>query len=70
LRLEIVKRSDNVKGFQLLPKRWIVERTFGWLSRSRRLARDYESNIPNSEAMVTIAMIHLMLRRLNNSATF
>ena len=62
--LEIVKRSDAAKGFVVLPKRWIVERTFGWLGRCRRLSKDYEWQIPSSEAMVHIAMISLMLHRL------
>lgn len=70
LRLEIVKRSDDVKGFVVLPKRWIVERTFGWLSRSRRLCKDYETQVPHSQAMLLIAMSHLMLRRLHNKGTF
>ena len=62
--LEIVRRSNDVKGFKLLPKRWIVERTFGWLSFSRRLSKDYEHNHRSSEAMIYIAMIHLMTKRL------
>lgn len=70
LRLEIVKRSDDAKGFEVLPKRWIVERTFGWLGRSRRLSKDYETNIAHSQTMVLIAMSHLMLRRLHNKGTF
>jgi putative transposase len=70
LRLEIVKRNDKSKGFVVLPKRWIVERTFGWLSRSRRLCKDYETQISHSQAMVLIAMSHLMLRRLQNKGTF
>lgn len=70
LRLEIVKREAGAKGWQVLPKRWIVERTFGWLSRSRRLGRDYEVCIAHSEAMIYIAMSHLMLRRLHNKGTF
>jgi putative transposase len=64
LRLEIVSRPPQAKGFRLLPKRWIVERTFGWLMRHRRLARDYERRTDHSEAMIQIAMIALMLRRL------
>lgn len=64
LRLEIVKRSGQAKGFKVLPKRWIVERTFGWLSKSRRLCRDYEVRKDHSEAMVRICMIRLMVRRL------
>jgi len=62
--LEIVKRSDDVKGFQVLPHRWVVERTFGWLGRYRRLSKDYEELPESSEAMIYIAMIHLMVRRL------
>jgi len=62
--LEIVRRSDDVSGFQVLPHRWIVERTFGWLGRYRRLSKDYEGLPQSSEAMVYATMIHLMLRRL------
>ena len=62
--LEIVKRTDDVKGFKVLPRRWVVERTFGWLVRNRRLARDYERLTANSEAMIKIAMIRLMTIRL------
>ncbi|WP_344141507.1 transposase, partial [Streptomonospora arabica] len=51
-------------GFQVLPRRWVVERTFGWLVRNRRLARDYERLTGNSETMVKIAMIRLMATRL------
>jgi putative transposase len=62
--LEIVKRSDDTQGFEVLPHRWIVERTFGWLMKYRRLARDYEETSQSSEAWIRIAMIHLMARRL------
>jgi len=62
--LEIVKRSDDVKGFKVLPKRWIVERTFGWLGRYRRHSKDYEALPDSSEAMIRISMINLMLHRL------
>jgi putative transposase len=65
LRLEVVKRSDAHKHrFHILPKRWIVERTFGWLSKFRRLAKDYECRTENSEAMILIAATRLMLARL------
>ena len=64
VRLEIVRRPKGVKGFQLLPWRWIVERTFGWLGRYRRLSKDYEYLTQTSEAMIRVAMIHLMVRRL------
>ncbi len=63
-QLEIFKRSDNVNGFAVLPKRWIVERTFGWLGRYRRLSKDYEQLTDNSEAMILIGMINLMSKRL------
>lgn len=66
IRIEQIKRSDNQKGFQVLPKRWIVERTFGWLSKQRRLSKDYESLCDTSEAMVQVAMIRLMLARLDS----
>ena len=62
-KLEIVKRSD-ANGFQVLPKRWIVERTFAWISRKRRLARDFERSATTVVAFVRIAMIRIMLRRL------
>lgn len=62
--LEIVKRTDDVKGFKVLPRRWVVERTFGWLNRYRRLAKDYERTPSSSETMVQIAMIRVMLTRL------
>jgi putative transposase len=64
VRLAIVKRREGVKGFLLLPKRWIVERTFAWLGRYRRLSKDYEYLTQTSEAMLRVAMIHLMVRRL------
>ena len=63
--LEIVKRSET--GFKILPHRWIVERTFAWLVRQRRLARDYERLPHSSESFIYIAMIRLMVRRLANS---
>ena len=62
--LEIVKRNDDVKGFKLLPKRWVVERTFSWLSNYRRLSKHYEYWNETGEAMIYVAMIHVMLRRL------
>ena len=62
--LEVVKRRDDIKGFQVLPRRWVVERTFGWLGRYRRLSKDYEGLTETSEAMIYAAMSHLMVRRL------
>jgi putative transposase len=63
-RLHVVGRPADAEGFVLLPQRWVVERTFAWLGRSRRLAKDYEHRIESSEAMIEISMIHLMLGRL------
>lgn len=65
IRIEQVKRSETQKGFVVLPKRWIVERTFGWLSKQRRLSKDYEALRETSEAMIYVAMIRLMLARLD-----
>jgi putative transposase len=62
--LEIVKRSDNMKGFVLLPHRWVVERTFGWLNRWRRLSKDYERLTETSESLIYATMSRLMVRRL------
>ena len=62
--LEIVKRSDDVKGFKVLPHRWIVERTFAWLGRYRRLSKDYEGLTESSQAFIYAAMIHIMIKRL------
>jgi putative transposase len=62
--LEIVKRSDKLKGFAVLPRRWVIERTFGWLTKFRRLGRDYEETTQSSEAWIRLAMIHIMARRL------
>jgi putative transposase len=70
VHLEIVRRPKGVKGFQLLPWRWIVERTFGWLGRYRRLSKDYEYLPQTSEAMIRVAMIHLMVRRLARLTRF
>jgi putative transposase len=61
--LQIVKRSDKA-GFTVLPRRWVVERTFAWLGRYRRLSKDYEAKPETSEAFIYIAMIQLMLHRL------
>jgi putative transposase len=64
IHLEIVKRQAEHRGFVVLPKRWIVERTFGWLGRFRRLSKDYERLTDTSETMIYVAMTRLMLRRL------
>jgi len=62
--LEIVKRNDRLKVFKVLPKRWIVERTFSWLNRNRRLSKDYERKTESSEAFLYLSMSILMLKRL------
>jgi len=66
-KLDIVDKPRDRSGFQVLPKRWVVERTFAWLVRQRRLARDYERLPETSQAFIYIAMIRLMTRRLSNS---
>jgi len=65
IELEIVKRSDQAKGFEVLPQRWIVERTFGWLIQSRRLIRDHEVRIDHSEALIYLSMTKRMLARIS-----
>ena len=66
LETEIVKRSDQVKGFVVMPKRWIVERTIAWLNRCRRLAKDWENLNRKGLAFLRLASIRLMLRKLCN----
>jgi putative transposase len=63
--VELVTRPAGTKGFRVLPRRWVVERTFAWLGRSRRLSKDYEGRPETHEAWVQVAMIHLMLKRLS-----
>jgi len=62
--LEVVRREPGTKGFAVLPKRWIVERTLSWIRRNRRIARDLEHLARNAEAFIKLAMIKIMLRRL------
>ena len=64
LPLDIVRRSDDAKGFQLVRKRWIVERTFSWLYKSRRLSRDYAQRPDHSESHIYLCMSRLMLKQL------
>lgn len=66
IRVEVVKRSDGKKGWELLPKRWVSERTFGWLGRWRGLAKEYTFLPESTEARILLAMTHLMLRRLTS----
>lgn len=66
INIEIVKRSDQAKGFELVPRRWIVERTIAWLNRCRRLAKDWENLNRKALAFLRLASIRLMLRKLCN----
>ena len=61
--LEIIKRSDAAKGFKLLPRRWVVERTFAWLNRNRRLAKDFEKSIESATAWLFMASVQLITRK-------
>jgi transposase len=62
--LEIIKRSDTARGFEVLPRRWVVERTFAWLNRCRRLAKDWERSVESSTAWANIASIRMLTRRI------
>jgi putative transposase len=70
LRLEVMTKKPGATTFEVIPSRWRVERTFAWLGRSRRLAKDYEGTTASSEAFVKLAMIHLMARRLVKKLAF
>src|SRR5215468_11026105 len=69
LRMEIVKRSDDMNGFVVLPRRWVVERTFSWFGRNRRLAKDFENLAETLAAFVTLGSIQLALRRLARASS-
>jgi len=69
-RLEVVRRPEAAKGFVLLPKRWVVERTLAWLGRNRRHSKDYERRTESSEAMLRVSAIHQMLKRLKPSNVY
>lgn len=66
----VVKRNEDTQGFHLLPRRWVVERTFGWLNNYRRLSKDYEELPPTSETFIYLAMSHIMVRRLARTNHF
>ena len=66
--LEVVERTPGMRGFTVLPKRWIVERTFGWLSRNRRLSKDYERKVQTSETLIEVALMRLLLARQGGRA--
>jgi putative transposase len=67
--VEVIRRPSDAVGFVVLPKRWVVERTFGWLTWYRRLSKDYEQRVESSESFIYASMIHLMLRRLHPQTT-
>ncbi len=69
LTVQIVKRSDTTTGFTVLPRRWVVERTFSWITRHRRCVRDYETRPDHHEAMVHLAMISTLSQRLTRAST-
>lgn len=62
--IKITKRSDTTNGFEVLPRRWVVERTFAWLGRCRRLAKDWEKSVASAEAWINVPHIRLTIRRL------
>lgn len=64
LEVEITTRLSDLPGFQVVPRRWVSERTFGWLNTYRRLSKDYEYWVYTSDAMIYAAMVHIMVRRL------
>ncbi len=66
-RLTVVLRTDDQKGFVVLPRRWVVERTFAWLNANRRLSKDYEGLTTTSESLIYLAMIRIMVRRLGRT---
>ncbi len=62
--IQIIRRSDRVKGFEVLPRRWVVERTFAWLGRNRRLAKDFERSIQSSTAWLLLASVQMITRKI------
>jgi putative transposase len=67
--LEVVQRTPGARGFAVQPKRWVVERTFSWLSRNRRMSKDYERKVQTSETLIQIAMIRLLVSRLGRQTS-
>ncbi len=61
--LEVVERAPGQRGFSIQPRRWVVERTFGWISRNRRMSKDYERRVQTSETLLQVAMIRLLIAR-------
>ncbi len=62
--LEVVERTPGIRGFSVVPRRWVVERTFSWISRNRRMSKDYERKVQTSETLIQVAMIRLLLARM------
>jgi transposase len=63
-----VERPSGTRGFSVVPRRWVVERTFSWISRNRRMSKDYERKVQTSETLIQVAMIRLLMTRLGRSA--
>jgi putative transposase len=68
LELEVVERPSGTRGFSVVPRRWVVERTFSWISRNRRMSKDYERKVQTSETLIQVAMIRLLLARLERKS--
>ena len=66
--LEVVERAPGQRGFSVLPRRWVVERSLGWLSRNRRLSKDYERKVQTSETLIQVAMIRLLVARVGRKS--
>ena len=66
--LEVVERTPGTRGFSVLPRRWVVERSLSWISRNRRLSKDYERKVQTSETLIQVAMIRLLVARLGRSS--
>lgn len=62
--LEVVERTPGIRGFSVVPRRWVVERTLSWISRNRRMSKDYERKVQTSETLIQVAMIRLLIARL------
>jgi putative transposase len=66
--LEVVERQPGTRGFSILPRRWVVERILSWISRNRRMSKDYERKVQTSETLIQVAMIRLLLARLGRKS--
>ena len=66
--LEVVERAPGTRGFSVVPRRWVVERTFSWISRNRRMSKDYERKVQTSETLIQAAMFRLLLARLGKKS--